>query len=124
MTDQLQRDAALLAKDDFYSNAFGFYSHISGAVDPRTGMYSASIDLPTGNGNRLRGPHLEFRLSYSALNPNEDGFGVGWRLSFLDFRKANKGDGEPGNVVREERKRYKNHRYWREEQPLREGAME
>ena len=102
MTDQSQRDSALLAKDDFYSNAFGFYSHISGAVDPRTGMYSATIDLPTGKGNRLRGPHLEFRLSYSALNPNDDGFGVGWRLGLTELNRINNmltlGDGDSHRI--------------------------
>ncbi|MET4676667.1 MULTISPECIES: RHS repeat-associated core domain-containing protein [unclassified Luteibacter] len=102
MTDQPQRAPAPLAKDDFYSNAFGFYSHISGAVDPRTGMYSATIDLPTGKGNRLRGPHLEFRLSYSALNPNDDGFGVGWRLGLTELNRDTNmltlGDGDSHRI--------------------------
>jgi RHS repeat-associated protein len=85
VTDRPQRAPSILAKDDYYSNAFGFYSHISGAVDPRTGMYSATIDLPTGKGNRLRGPHLEFRLAYDALNPVDEGFGVGWRLGLTEL---------------------------------------
>lgn len=79
------RDASLFARDDFYSNAFSFYSHVSGDVDPRTGMYSAAIDLPTGKGNHLRGPHFEFRLHYDALGMNDDGFGVGWRLAITEL---------------------------------------
>lgn len=86
MKDQENHSPSILADGDFYSNAFSFYSHISGSVDPRTGMYSAGIDLPTGKGNRLRGPHLEFRLNFDALSATDDGFGVGWRLglSLLD----------------------------------------
>lgn len=85
MTQGYERRPALFAKNDFYSNAFGFYSHVSGDVDPRTGMYSAGIDLPTGKGNRLRGPHFEFRLHYDALTTEDDGFGVGWRLGITEL---------------------------------------
>ncbi|WP_043695093.1 RHS repeat-associated core domain-containing protein [Luteibacter sp. 9133] len=79
------RDASPFASGDFYSSAFSFYSHVSGDVDPRTGMYSAAIDLPTGKGNLLRGPHFEFRLHYDALGTNDDGFGVGWRLAITEL---------------------------------------
>src|SRR6187402_1325696 len=74
-----------LASGDMYSTAFQFYSHINADVDPRTGMYSASIDLATGEGNRLRGPHLPFRLSYNALDTIDEGFGKGWRLGLTEF---------------------------------------
>lgn len=74
-----------LATGDMYSTAFQFYSHINADVDPRTGMYSASVDLATGEGNRLRGPHLPFRLSYSALDTIDDGFGTGWRLGLTEL---------------------------------------
>lgn len=74
-----------LATGDMYSTAFQFYSHINADVDPRTGMYSASVDLTTGEGNRLRGPHLPFRLSYSAVDTIDDGFGTGWRLGLTEL---------------------------------------
>jgi YD repeat-containing protein len=77
-----------LASGDMYSTAFQFYSHINADVDPRTGMYSASVDLTTGEGNRLRGPHLPFRLSYNALDSIDEGFGRGWRLSLTEFDVA------------------------------------
>ncbi|MDQ0011172.1 YD repeat-containing protein [Luteibacter jiangsuensis] len=75
----------LLASGELYSTAFQFYSHINADVDARTGMYSASVDLATGEGNRLRGPHLPFRLSYSAADTIDDGFGTGWRLGLTEL---------------------------------------
>lgn len=80
MTGRSPETQGALANDDFYSGAFSFYSHVSGDVDPRTGMYSAGIDLTTGKGNQLRGPSFEFRLNYDALSSNDDGFGTGWHL--------------------------------------------
>jgi YD repeat-containing protein len=73
------------ATGDMYSTAFQFYSHINADVDPRTGMYSASVDLATGEGNHLRGPHFPFRLSYSAVDTIDDGFGTGWRLGLTEL---------------------------------------
>lgn len=80
MTGRSPETQGALANDDFYSGAFSFYSHVSGDVDPRTGMYSAGIDLCTGKGNQLRGPSFEFRLNYDALSSRDDGFGSGWHL--------------------------------------------
>lgn len=80
MTGRSPETQGALANDDFYSGAFSFYSHVSGDVDPRTGMYSAGIDLSTGKGNQLRGPSFEFRLNYDALSSRDDGFGAGWHL--------------------------------------------
>lgn len=74
-----------LESGDMYSTAFQFYSHIQASVDPRTGMYTASVDLTTGEGNRLRGPHFGFRLSYSPMGTIDDGFGTGWRLSVTEL---------------------------------------
>ena len=85
MTAKDDRTPSPFANGDMYSTAFQFYSHINADVDPRTGMYSASIDLATGEGNRLRGPHLPFRLSYSALDTIDDGFGTGWRLGLTEL---------------------------------------
>ncbi|HEY4294174.1 hypothetical protein [Luteibacter sp.] len=77
--------AAPLETGDMYSTAFQFYSHISASVDPRTGMYGASVEISSGEGNRLRGPHLPFRLSYSSLGAGiNEGFGEGWRLALTE----------------------------------------
>ena len=85
MTIDKERAARPFATGDMYSTAFQFYSHINADVDPRTGMYSASVDLATGEGNRLRGPHLPFRLSFGALDSIQDGFGTGWRLGLTEL---------------------------------------
>jgi len=85
MDDKSNGTGAVLAKDEFYSSAFGFYSHIRGAVDPRTGMYSASIDFPVGKGNCLRGPGFGFRLHYSPLSNVDHGFGERWLLGMTEL---------------------------------------
>src|ERR1700761_35826 len=85
MTANKERARRVLATGDMYSTAFQFYSHINADVDPRTGMYSASVDLASGEGNRLRGPHLAFRLSYSAVDTIDDCFGIGWRLGLTEL---------------------------------------
>lgn len=85
MTDVSPRDGGTFAEGDVHSTAFGFFSHIAGSVDPRTGMYSAAIEIPTGEGNHLRGPHFVFRLAYSSLSAIDDGFGQGWRLGVSEI---------------------------------------
>ncbi|SKB82280.1 RHS repeat-associated core domain-containing protein [Luteibacter sp. 22Crub2.1] len=87
MTGRSPETQGALANDDFYSGAFSFYSHVSGDVDPRTGMYSAGIDLTTGKGNQLRGPSFEFRLNYDALSSSDDGFGTGWLLGITRLER-------------------------------------
>lgn len=77
-----------LQEGDMYSTAFQFYSHISANVDPRTGMFSANVELTSGEGNRLRGPSFPFRLSYSALSDVDEGFGSGWRMSLTELDTA------------------------------------
>ncbi|EPJ81787.1 YD repeat protein, partial [Pseudomonas sp. CFII68] len=39
-----------------HSQAFGFMSYVQGGVDPRTGQYTVSIDLPEVQSNWLCGP--------------------------------------------------------------------
>jgi YD repeat-containing protein len=85
MTAKDDRAPSPMQAGDMYSTAFQFYSHINADVDPRTGMYTASIDLATGEGNHLRGPHLPFRLSYNPLDTVDDGFGEGWRLGLTQL---------------------------------------
>lgn len=68
---------APLAEGQIHSNAFNY---VSAGVDPRTGLYSASISLPGGVANALCGPNPDLTLRYSALNPLNQGFGQGWSL--------------------------------------------
>lgn len=88
MTEHARETATVHAVGDIHSDAFSFFSHIKGEVDPRTGMYSARVELMTGEGNRLRGPHFEFRLAYSPLNTRDDGFGEGWHLGLTELDKG------------------------------------
>lgn len=83
-----QETVPCVGGDDYHSTAFNFVGHIAGSVDPRTGMYSATVDLTTGEGNRLRGPSFDFRLAYSALRVSDEGFGKGWflRMTEVDRR--------------------------------------
>nr|WP_063571994.1 RHS repeat-associated core domain-containing protein [Luteibacter rhizovicinus] len=64
-----------------HSNAYNFLSAVNTGVDPRTGMYSCSISLPGVAANNLCGPAANVGLSFSALNPIDEGFGVGWSLT-------------------------------------------
>jgi|GEM_PF-2996260 len=79
-------NAERLESGDMYSSAFQFYSHISAGVDPRTGMFGASVEFTTGLGNVLRGPTFGFRLAYSALSTVDEGFGEGWHLGLTELR--------------------------------------
>lgn len=68
-----------------HSNAFNFLSAVNTGVDPRTGMYSSSISLPGVPANHLCGPTLNLGLSFSALNPRDEGFGIGWSLTMTRY---------------------------------------
>ena len=71
-----------------HSNAFNFMSFLSNGVDPRTGQYTVSINLPEVQANGLMGPGLPLALSYSPLNPVDSGFGKGWSLQLSQFDPA------------------------------------
>ena len=80
--------ASLFSTGDLYSGAYNFMSSISAGVDPRTGMFSASITLPTGASNDLRGPISQLRLGYSPLMTEDQGFGLGWMLGTTSWDGA------------------------------------
>jgi RHS repeat-associated protein len=67
------------------SNAFNSTSFVSNGVDPRTGQYTVTINLPELNGNLLSGPALPLGLSFSPINTHDSGFGTGWDLSLTQF---------------------------------------
>ncbi|MBA6097012.1 RHS repeat-associated core domain-containing protein [Pseudomonas juntendi] len=67
------------------SNAFNFMSFTQGSVDPRTGTYALTIDLPALNANDLQGPDLPLCLAFNPMNGLNTGFGKGWSLKLSRF---------------------------------------
>ena len=104
-TPAIQPAANLFSTGDVYSGAYNFMSSISAGVDPRTGMFSASVTLPTGAANDLRGPISQLRLGYSPLMTDDQGFGLGWMLGTTSWDGAsqqlqlNSGERFRGEIV-------------------------
>ncbi|MEE1920602.1 sugar-binding protein [Pseudomonas sp. 148P] len=72
------------------SNAFNFMSYMNNSVDPRTGQYTLSIDLPELKANALAGPDVPLRLDFNPLNTLDSGFGLGWNLRLSQFNPNNR----------------------------------
>ncbi|MEG5263578.1 RHS repeat-associated core domain-containing protein [Pseudomonas sp. JDS28PS106] len=68
-----------------HSNAFNFMGHLQHAVDPRTGQYTVSVDLPELKTNRLCGPAVPLQLQFNPLNVGDSGFGLGWNLNLSQY---------------------------------------
>ncbi|BBV96035.1 RHS repeat protein [Pseudomonas monteilii] len=68
-----------------HSNAFNFMSFVQGGVDPRTGQYNVSLALPELVANRLSGPNLPLHIGFNPMNPEDSGFGAGWRLNLSEY---------------------------------------
>jgi RHS repeat-associated protein len=68
-----------------HSNALNFMSCLNSGVDPRTGLYNVSINLPDLLGNDLRGPGLALGMAYSPLNTQDGGYGLGWSLQLSQY---------------------------------------
>ncbi|MFD2643536.1 RHS repeat domain-containing protein [Pseudomonas japonica] len=75
----------MTAHSDVSSNAFNFPGFVTSAVDPRTGQYTVSVDLPELKGNHLSGPDLPLALNFNPLNLLDSGFGLGWNLRLSQF---------------------------------------
>jgi len=73
-----------------HSNAFNFMSHLSGGVDPRTGLYTFSANLRSVSGNDQLGPEFDVVVRYSPLSLQDSGYGKGWtlRTSEFDFNRG------------------------------------
>ncbi|AMZ70283.1 MULTISPECIES: RHS repeat-associated core domain-containing protein [Pseudomonas] len=67
------------------SNAFNFMQSLQSGVDPRTGQYRISLDLPELKGNDLRGPGFSLALAFSALNTTDSGYGIGWNVQLSEY---------------------------------------
>ncbi|OKA25909.1 hypothetical protein BOH74_07745, partial [Pseudomonas versuta] len=104
-TPDIKSAASLFSTGDVYSGAYNFMSSVSAGVDPRTGAFSASISLPTGAANDLRGPISQLRLGYSPLMTEDQGFGLGWGLGTTSWDGAsqqlqlNSGERFRGEIV-------------------------
>ena len=104
-TPAIQSAANLFSTGDVYSGAYNFMSSISAGVDPRTGMFSASVTLPTGAANDLRGPISQLHLGHSPLMTEDQGFGLGWMLGTTSWDGAsqqlqlNSGERFRGEIV-------------------------
>ncbi|WP_164708780.1 hypothetical protein, partial [Pseudomonas viridiflava] len=68
-----------------HSKALSFMSNLKSGVDPRTGLYNVSIDLPELKCNDLRGPDIKPTLSYSPLHTLDSGYGYGWTLELSHY---------------------------------------
>ena len=79
----------MTASTAVHSNAFNFLSFLATGVDPRTGLYTASISLPELQTNDLRGPGIPLQLGFSPLNTTDSGFGRGWSLQLSQYNTAN-----------------------------------
>ena len=67
------------------SNAFNYLEFFKSSVDPRTGQYTLSIDLPELKANALSGPDLPLKLDFSPLNLEDSGYGIGWNLRLSQY---------------------------------------
>lgn len=73
--------------DAIYSQAFNFASFVQHGVDPRTGLYSASIALLAAH--VIEAPPFSLTLRYSPLSTVNIGFGIGWGFNLSRYdRKA------------------------------------
>ncbi|WP_341520426.1 RHS repeat-associated core domain-containing protein [Pseudomonas sp. G.S.17] len=68
-----------------HSNAFNFMGFMQHCVDPRTGQYTVSVDMPELKSNRLCGPAVPLQLQFNPLNVIDSGFGMGWNLNLSQF---------------------------------------
>ena len=74
---------------NIYSNAFNFSTHLNGVVDPRTGQYTARINLGTFYPQGPLEISRNIALSFSMLSSDQSGnYGAGWSLSNTELDLA------------------------------------
>ncbi|PHM29998.1 RHS repeat domain-containing protein [Xenorhabdus innexi] len=71
--------------NDFFSNAHNFQSAATGRVDPRTGLFNYLMPVAHIVGNNAHGPEQAISLSYSPLNNEDIGFGIGFVHAFTQY---------------------------------------
>jgi RHS repeat-associated protein len=75
----------MTASSSLQSNALSFMSHVDTGTDPRTGLYTCSVNLPVLKSNNLCGPDVQVLLAFSPLNANDSGLGLGWDLKLSQY---------------------------------------
>ncbi|MDP9521741.1 RHS repeat domain-containing protein [Pseudomonas putida] len=68
-----------------HSNAFNASGFVQNNVDPRTGQYALSINLPPLVGNDQVGPELPIRLVFNPFSDKNVGFGRGWYIDLTQY---------------------------------------
>lgn len=66
----------------------GFASFANGGVDPRTGLYSFSLNIPVAPANALAGPAFDLVLSFNPLGGDDWGYGQGWAPSLSRLQRT------------------------------------
>lgn len=74
-----------MAEQHVYSNAFNFADFLKGGVDPRTGLYTCSLNLGSVESCALNGPSVPVALFFNPLNPITDDMGAGWSIAQTQF---------------------------------------
>jgi YD repeat-containing protein len=75
----------MTASTTLHSKAFNFLSYVETGTDPRTGLYTCTISLPTLKANNLCGPDVPVQLRFSPLNANDSGYGLGWDMQLSQY---------------------------------------
>ncbi|MBD2803598.1 hypothetical protein ID855_02490 [Xenorhabdus sp. ZM] len=69
----------------FFSQATNFQSSAAGSVDPRTGLFNYMMPVAHLIGNHRLGPEQIFTLTYSPLNGENQGLGIGFSLGLTKY---------------------------------------
>ncbi|MCY4177845.1 MAG: hypothetical protein OXD32_05030, partial [Endozoicomonadaceae bacterium] len=73
-----------------WSNAFTFQKVWGTQVDPRTGIFSAWLQVGSLVSNMNRGPNINLNVNYSTGSlANPDGLGIGWSWNLTHFNPLN-----------------------------------
>ncbi|MDC9588811.1 hypothetical protein PSI23_05630 [Xenorhabdus sp. XENO-10] len=75
---------------NFFSHAHNFQSAARGNVDPRTGLFNYLMPVAYLIGNNYLGPEQAIMLSYSPLNTNDIGFGIGFSIGLTQYDAQNR----------------------------------
>lgn len=73
------------ASHSLHSNALNFMSYLDSGVDPRTGQYTMSLQLPELVGNALHGTDFKLKLFFSPLFLDDIGYGRGWSPNLSSY---------------------------------------
>jgi len=79
------QENTMIASTTLHSKAFNFLSYVESGTDPRTGLYTCTISLPSLKANNLCGPDVPVQLRFSPLNRNDSGVGLGWDMQLSQY---------------------------------------